>query len=101
MIAGTEGAEIPLAVQEHASPNLKLTLLAGGSYTACSDRWIVGLYPSNPILPEHMETLPSTNHFDASARTWDCDPVKQARALAVAEGIRSLVPIAPHMHALE
>ncbi len=101
MIAGTEGAEIPLAVQEHTSPNLKLTLLAGGSYTACSDRWIVGLYPSNPILPEHMETLPSTNHFDASARTWDCDPVKQARALAVAEGIRSLVPIAPHMHALE
>ena len=71
MIAGTEGAEIPLAVQEHASPNLKLTLLAGGSYTACSHRWIVGLYPSNRILPENMETLPSTKHFDASARTWD------------------------------
>jgi len=92
---------MPLAVEELAGANLKLTLLDGGSYTACSHRWIAWPDPSNPILPENMETLPSTNHFDASARTWDCDPVKQARALAVAEGIRSLVPITPQMHALE
>jgi hypothetical protein len=39
-----------------------------------------------PTLPENMETLPSTNHFDAISGTWDCDPVKRARALAIAEG---------------
>jgi SAM-dependent methyltransferase len=54
-----------------------------------------------PTLPENMETLPSTNHFDAISGTWDCDPVKRARALAIAEGIRSEVPLAPQMQALE
>jgi SAM-dependent methyltransferase len=43
----------------------------------------------------------SSNHFDERARTWDDDPVKHARALAVAEGIRGQVPLSPQMHALE
>jgi ubiquinone/menaquinone biosynthesis C-methylase UbiE len=41
------------------------------------------------------------NHFDNSAKSWDADPVKIARALAVAEGIRQLVPLSRQMCALE
>ncbi|SBT09194.1 Methyltransferase type 12 [Candidatus Accumulibacter aalborgensis] len=48
-----------------------------------------------------MTTLPSTHHFDSRATTWDADPDKHSRALAVAEGIRSQVPLSPAMHALE
>ncbi|MDI6747691.1 MAG: class I SAM-dependent methyltransferase [Rhodocyclaceae bacterium] len=36
-----------------------------------------------------------TSPFDASARTWDQDPVKLARAQAVADGIRNQVPRQP------
>jgi ubiquinone/menaquinone biosynthesis C-methylase UbiE len=43
----------------------------------------------------------SITHFDESAKTWDSDPVKVARAAAVADAIRSNVPLSPQMHALE
>jgi len=43
----------------------------------------------------------SPTHFDASAKTWDSDPVKLARALAVAEGIRNSIILSPQMRALE
>lgn len=39
--------------------------------------------------------------FDSSAKTWDSDPMKVARALAVAQGIRTHVPLTPHMTAFE
>lgn len=40
-------------------------------------------------------------NFDLRAKTWDADPMKAARAQAVAEEIRAQVPLAPHMTALE
>jgi 2-polyprenyl-3-methyl-5-hydroxy-6-metoxy-1,4-benzoquinol methylase len=43
----------------------------------------------------------STQHFDESASTWDADPVKNARALAVAEGIRNSGLLSPGIRALE
>ena len=43
----------------------------------------------------------STAHFDERARTWDLDPDKIDRALAVAKGIRNQVPLSPRMRALE
>jgi predicted TPR repeat methyltransferase len=43
----------------------------------------------------------SPSHFEASARTWDADPVKVARASAVADGIRGSVPLSPQMRTLE
>lgn len=43
----------------------------------------------------------STNRFDERAKTWDSDPVKTARAMAVADGIRQNVPLSPAMRALE
>ncbi|WP_449192578.1 class I SAM-dependent DNA methyltransferase [Thauera sp.] len=43
----------------------------------------------------------STTHFDQSAATWDADPMKAARAEAVAHGIRSEVPLSSAMRALE
>jgi ubiquinone/menaquinone biosynthesis C-methylase UbiE len=39
--------------------------------------------------------------FDSRAATWDEDPVKVERALAVAQAIRTGVPLAPGMSALE
>ncbi|WP_313951329.1 class I SAM-dependent methyltransferase [Accumulibacter sp.] len=48
-----------------------------------------------------MTDTPSPNHFDLHAATWDADPVKQARALAVGKGIQSQVPLSPRMGALE
>ncbi len=48
-----------------------------------------------------IANAPSPNHFDHRAATWDADPVKRARALAVATGIRNQVPISPQMRALE
>ncbi len=39
--------------------------------------------------------------FDKKAGTWDSDPVKIARARAVAEGIRANVPVTPGMTAFE
>jgi len=45
--------------------------------------------------------MSSTTHFDESAKTWDDDPVKVARALAVADGIRRNVPLSQRMRALE
>jgi ubiquinone/menaquinone biosynthesis C-methylase UbiE len=45
--------------------------------------------------------MSSDNRFDQRAKTWDRDPVKVARALAVADGIRSNVPLSPGMRALE
>lgn len=41
------------------------------------------------------------NDFDARARTWDDDPMKVARAHAVADGIRAAVPLSAAMRALE
>ena len=43
----------------------------------------------------------SATSFDSKARTWDSDPMKVARARAVAQGIRTQVPLAPHMTAFE
>jgi predicted TPR repeat methyltransferase len=40
-----------------------------------------------------MPTLRSKIDFDEKAGTWDSDPVKFARAYAVAEAIRNYVPI--------
>jgi ubiquinone/menaquinone biosynthesis C-methylase UbiE len=42
-----------------------------------------------------------TTDFDRRAATWDNDPVKAARAHAVAEAIRREVPFRPGMRALE
>lgn len=39
--------------------------------------------------------------FDAKAKTWDSDPVKRERALAVAAAIRQRVPLSRDWHALE
>jgi len=49
----------------------------------------------------HMTGTRATNHFDVNAATWDADPVKQARALAVAREIQEQVPLSLHMQALE
>ena len=43
----------------------------------------------------------TTTYFDARAKTWDDDPMKTARAQAVADGIQSRVPLTNHMTALE
>lgn len=43
----------------------------------------------------------SSSHFDESAKSWDADPVKLARAVAVADGIRSKVSLTQQMRALE
>lgn len=48
-----------------------------------------------------MTNSPAPNHFDLNASTWDADPVKQARALAVGQAIQSQVTLSPHMQALE
>jgi ubiquinone/menaquinone biosynthesis C-methylase UbiE len=40
-------------------------------------------------------------HFDEKAKTWDSDPDKIIRARAVAQGIRSRVPLIPGMSAFE
>ena len=42
--------------------------------------------------PDNMDTVNSAGDFDARARTWDDDPMKTARALAVAEAIRTRIP---------
>jgi ubiquinone/menaquinone biosynthesis C-methylase UbiE len=39
--------------------------------------------------------------FDDKARTWDSDPIKRERALAVAAAIRQRVPLARDWRALE
>ena len=41
------------------------------------------------------------NQFDHKASAWDDDPVKHARAQAVAAGIRAMVALRPSMRALE
>ncbi len=45
--------------------------------------------------------MDTTDYFDNSAKTWDADPVKVARAEAVAAGIRQHVPLSPRMRGLE
>lgn len=47
-----------------------------------------------------MNMNPS-KHFDDSAATWDSDPTKVTRALAVAEEIRRRVPLSAQMTGLE
>lgn len=42
-----------------------------------------------------------TQHFDRSADQWDADPVKLARAEAVAGAIRQAVPLSPELRAME
>ncbi|HAS52371.1 MAG TPA: class I SAM-dependent methyltransferase [Gammaproteobacteria bacterium] len=39
--------------------------------------------------------------FDDKALTWDADPVKQERALAIAAGLRQRIPLSTTWHALE
>ena len=39
-----------------------------------------------------MNTVNTAGNFDARARTWDDDPMKTARALAVAEAISARIP---------
>ncbi|MCB1901344.1 MAG: class I SAM-dependent methyltransferase [Rhodocyclaceae bacterium] len=41
------------------------------------------------------------NVFDSKAATWDTDPVKVARAAAVADEIRKNVPLTPAVNAME
>ena len=48
-----------------------------------------------------MPTMPSTTHFDDNAKTWDSDPIKVARAFAVAEGIQNHVPLSAQITGLE
>ncbi len=43
----------------------------------------------------------SSNHFDDHATTWDSDPVKVARAVAVADAIRNRVTLGRQMRVLE
>lgn len=45
--------------------------------------------------------MSSTSYFDAKANTWDSDPVKVARATAVADGIRQHVPFTADTTGLE
>lgn len=45
--------------------------------------------------------MSNTMDFDAKARTWDSDPVKRERALAVAAALRQRVPLARDWRALE
>jgi ubiquinone/menaquinone biosynthesis C-methylase UbiE len=45
--------------------------------------------------------MSTTDPFDRSAKTWDSDPVKVARAHAVADAICQAVPLTPAMRALE
>ena len=45
--------------------------------------------------------MSSTQDFDARARTWDDDPMKTARAQAVADAIRRSIPNLANMHGLE
>ena len=40
-------------------------------------------------------------NFDERAKDWDSDPKKVERARAVAEAIRSAIPLTPNMSALE
>ena len=49
-------------------------------------------------MPNPMNTI---DHFDQSAKTWDSDQAKVARAQAVADAICRTVPLTPAMHALE
>lgn len=46
-------------------------------------------------------SLHSGNPFDDRAATWDADPVKAARALAVAAAIQERVPLSHQMRGLE
>ena len=55
--------------------------------------------PSAFLSPEPI--MNSSNPFDLSARNWDADPLKVARARAVAEAIQDMVPLAPGFSALE
>ena len=48
-----------------------------------------------------MPTTPLPTDFDSKAKTWDADPVKVERAVAVAQGIRNHVPLSAAMAALE
>ncbi|MDA8381861.1 MAG: class I SAM-dependent methyltransferase [Betaproteobacteria bacterium] len=45
--------------------------------------------------------MASTSSFDERAKTWDQDPAKVERALAVARAIRIQVPLSARMQALE
>jgi ubiquinone/menaquinone biosynthesis C-methylase UbiE len=48
-----------------------------------------------------MPPADSTTDFNERAKTWDDDPMKTARAQAVAQGIRARVPLASAMAGLE
>jgi ubiquinone/menaquinone biosynthesis C-methylase UbiE len=45
--------------------------------------------------------MPSITDFDEKAKTWDSDPVKIARAFAMAEGIRNHLPSSSQLVGLE
>ena len=48
-----------------------------------------------------MPPADPTQSFDDRAKTWDHDPMKQERALAVAEAIRQRIPLSPTWRSLE
>jgi ubiquinone/menaquinone biosynthesis C-methylase UbiE len=52
-------------------------------------------------MGDSLNTPHGTSHFDASAQSWDSDPIKVARAQAVADGIERSVPLSSTPHALE
>jgi ubiquinone/menaquinone biosynthesis C-methylase UbiE len=53
------------------------------------------------IFPGLLESEGSMIDFNQRARNWDLDPMKVERARIVAEAIRSAVPLAPGIRALE
>ncbi len=72
---------------------------------------VVLIPPGNPAVHhqyrKHLKSLTALNgeclmsDFDQKAATWDADPIKQERALAVAGALRQQVPLLPTWRALE
>lgn len=48
-----------------------------------------------------MQAADQTQSFDDRAQTWDNDPMKRQRALAVAEAMRQRIPLSPTWRSLE
>jgi len=48
-----------------------------------------------------MTNTSTPNYFDLNAATWDADPAKQSRALAVGKAIQGQIALSPQMQALE
>jgi 2-polyprenyl-3-methyl-5-hydroxy-6-metoxy-1,4-benzoquinol methylase len=52
-------------------------------------------------MTQTQTTILDAAHFDAKARQWDDNPVFQERGLKIAQAIRQVVPLTPHMRALD